>query len=132
MENRIIDRIITYIKYKKLSERSFSLSIGASSAYINTLKKDKSNIGGDMMERILDTYPEINGHWLITGKGEMIYGEAESPKSIDEMIEEKIEAKLNSQGYTFEDYETIHKMRKFVLEQMAEAERVAKKQKNSR
>ena len=73
MENntKISVRIKQFIDYKKLTINKFSDSVGASNSYFNKLFKNEGTIGSDKIENILNTYPEINSKWLLTGKGNM-------------------------------------------------------------
>lgn len=127
----ILDRILMFLDHKNISERKFSSSIGASSSYLASIKSGNRSIGGDTLQNILITYQEIDAQWLMTGEGEMIKDGFKKPKTIDEMIEQKIEAKLKSIGYTFEDYKTLHEMRDFIKEQKEEARKVMEKQKKN-
>ena len=40
--------------------------------YTSKQSKSKASVGSDVLERIIDTYPELNPLWLMTGKGNMI------------------------------------------------------------
>ncbi len=67
----IVDRVRQIIAHYGLSERKFSASIGASNGFLSNVK----NIGSDKLSNILNTYPEVNALWLITGEGEMLESE---------------------------------------------------------
>lgn len=51
----ILDRVIIFADYLGLSLRSFSLSIGASPGYLHRLQSAKSNVGGDFIEKLLNS-----------------------------------------------------------------------------
>ncbi len=70
--DKILDRVVIFAKYLKMSSRSFSLSIGASQGYLSRLQKENSNIGGDFIEKIIELYPQLNPAWLVSGRGEML------------------------------------------------------------
>lgn len=107
---KIIDRIIDFIKHKNMSMRAFDMSIKVGNGYTSKQSKSNASIGSDVLERIIDTYPELNPLWLITGKGEMIidvknsneplpdYGE-----TIDEILENKIKRIVQEQLKEFSD-----------------------------
>lgn len=62
-------RLKEYVSYKKLSDRQFSLSIGVSAGYINSISK---SIQPDKLNSISVQYPDLNTDWLLTGNGEML------------------------------------------------------------
>lgn len=64
----IISRIKQVIEYKGISERKFSSEIGVSNGFLNKV----SDVGCSKLNKIVETYPEINPTWLLTGNGEMI------------------------------------------------------------
>jgi hypothetical protein len=101
---KIIDRIIEFIKYKNMSMRAFDISIKVGNGYTSKQSKSKASVGSDVLERIIDTYPELNPLWLITGTGNMIITikNSEEPlpdygKSIDEILENKIKRIVQEQ-----------------------------------
>lgn len=64
----IIDRIKQFIDYKGLSVRKFSQETGLSNGFMSKVK----DVGCSKAEKIVDTYPELNLYWLITGQGRML------------------------------------------------------------
>lgn len=68
----IIDNIFYFIDYKQLSVYEFSNKIGVSNGYLFKTKKNKGNVGGHILEKIVSQYPEINPKWLLTGSGAML------------------------------------------------------------
>ena len=109
---KIIDRILLFVYHKNLSMRAFDMSIGVGNGYTSKQSKSGASVGSDVLERIIDTYPDLNPLWLITGKGAMIL-EIETSneplpdygKSIDEILEHKIERIVERQLKKF--YEKI-------------------------
>ena len=69
MENTVKQRIISFIKYQKLSQRKFENSINVSNGFVNNISK---SIGADKLQRILSIYPDLNPDWLLYGEGEML------------------------------------------------------------
>jgi hypothetical protein len=107
---KIIDRIILFIRYKNLSMRAFDMSIGVGNGYTSKQSKSGASVGSDVLERIIDTYPDLNPLWLITGKGNMILDieKTEEPlpdygESIDEILENKIKRIVKEQLKEFSD-----------------------------
>ena len=69
---KIVDRIKSFIEYKNISLRKFDESINMSKGYMSRQIKSNASVGGDVLEKIIDAYPELNPIWLLQGKGEMI------------------------------------------------------------
>lgn len=101
---KTIDRLMKFIAFAGLSARQFDLSIGAANGYTLRMRKNNASIGSDVIENIINVYPQINVEWLITGKGEMLkeqddfsfdYDKLPLSKKIEieKIIEEKIKAK---------------------------------------
>lgn len=63
------ERLKEFISFKKISDRQFSLSIGASGGYVNSISK---SIQPDKIHSISVNYPELNTEWLLTGIGAML------------------------------------------------------------
>ncbi|XLS30302.1 hypothetical protein ACJD0Z_05595 [Flavobacteriaceae bacterium M23B6Z8] len=43
-----------------------------SKGYMSRQIKTHASVGGDVLERIIDTYPELNPIWLLKGEGQML------------------------------------------------------------
>lgn len=69
MEQTVKQRLITFIRYKGLSQAKFEKSIGASNGFVNNISK---GIGAEKLQRILNEFPELNSAWLLYGEGEML------------------------------------------------------------
>lgn len=107
---KIIDRILLFIKYKNLSMRAFDKSIGVGNGYTSKQLKSRASVGSDVLERIIDTYPELNPLWLFVGDGKMIRTatQVEEPStayntSFDELLEAKIEHIVDRKLQTLTD-----------------------------
>lgn len=96
-----------FIKHAGLSARQFDISIGASNGYTLRMKKNSASIGSDVIENIIQTYPQLNLIWLITGEGEMLNphrtviesGELpyEQKRELEQIIEKKIRARQEAE-----------------------------------
>lgn len=78
MESTVKQRLIDFIKFKNLSQAKFEKAIGVSNGFVNNISK---GIGADKLQRILNTYPELNSTWLLTGNGEMLKQDNSSKSS---------------------------------------------------
>lgn len=65
------DRLVSYLKYKKLSQARFEKSIGMSNGYVNNIRQ---SIQPDKLLKIAQYYPDLNISWLMIGElgGEML------------------------------------------------------------
>lgn len=64
----IIDRIRQIIDYKNISTRKFCIEVGIANGFLDKVK----DIGSEKVVKILNTYPEIDTEWLLTGNGSML------------------------------------------------------------
>lgn len=69
MEQTVKQRLVAYLKYKKLGQNKFEALAGLSNGYIANLK---STPGAEKLTRIFYASPDLNREWLLTGKGEML------------------------------------------------------------
>ena len=91
------ERLIGFLEYKGISKSEFGRIIGVSSAFITSMRK---SIQPDKVESIAFNFPELNINWLMTGEGEMLKTEAESPKPEELHLNDLIKAQaetINSQ-----------------------------------
>lgn len=63
--------ILQFIEYKKFSVYQFEKKIGVRSTIQKAISSN-SNLGSNLLSKIVAEFPEINPAWLITGKGEML------------------------------------------------------------
>ena len=67
--NRFNSWIKIFCKSIGITVKMFEKSIGASNGYVaNTTK----GIGNERLQKIIETYSNLNPEWLLTGKGEML------------------------------------------------------------
>ncbi len=75
MENTVKDRLISFLKEKKISQSAFERAVGLSNGYVNNISK---GIGAEKLQKIIGTYPELSQGWLLTGSGEMLIADTGS------------------------------------------------------
>lgn len=66
--NAVKDRLKEYLKVKRISFTEFGESIGASKAFVNSIRV---SIGHNKVMDIKEVYPDLNTDWLLYGEGEM-------------------------------------------------------------
>ena len=86
----IIERIYQLIDYKKDSVYKISNEIGVSNGYFSKTKAKNGSVGGDIIEKIVNYYTDVNVEWLLTGKGDMLKPRVEDIKNMTK--EEQIKA----------------------------------------
>lgn len=103
------ERIREYVKFKHMSERAFCLSIGVGGAYINNIKV---SMAPDKIERIGQTYPDLNLTWLMTGHGEMLNEEKSAIEPVKPAIANPFSygSKLHEREKTDRYIESLNKV----------------------
>ena len=69
MERTVKERLVAYLKHKRLGQNKFEATAGLSNGYISNLK---STPGADKLTKIFNAAPDLNKDWLLTGEGEML------------------------------------------------------------
>jgi hypothetical protein len=63
------ERIIEFLDYLKIGQNEFEKICNLANASISN---GRCNFTSKKLENIINAYPDLNIHWLITGKGEML------------------------------------------------------------
>jgi hypothetical protein len=74
MDQQQIDqsiRLKKLIKMLGLNQTLFAQSLGMTQPNISRMVSGDGKISLEVLNRIIDTYKNINLHWLLTGEGEM-------------------------------------------------------------
>ena len=66
-----IERVKIIIESKHLSISGFEKKTGMSNNSIQTAIKKNANLKDNTLNTIINTFPDIDPTWLLTGKGEM-------------------------------------------------------------
>ena len=72
MNETFIERLDQYMRYAGLNDNKVTVQCGLSVGTIGKARKKNSAMGSDNIERILNTYKDLNARWLLTGEGEMV------------------------------------------------------------
>jgi hypothetical protein len=75
---KISDRILIMIKNEGITIRSFEQKIGCSNGVISRCIQKGTDIGSNWLSIIIEIYPKYNAEWFLTGKGDMLKGNASS------------------------------------------------------
>ena len=78
------DRLKQFIDYKQLNILKFSKEINVTEGTIRKIITDNSGIQSKNLEKIANTFPELNLHWLITGRGPMLLDESASHERLSD------------------------------------------------
>lgn len=81
MGKSVKERLLEYLKHKRISQIEFTRALGVSSTYVGAMRK---SIPADKLRRIGELYPDLNRDWLLYGEGEMIKGEINPGRIQDE------------------------------------------------
>lgn len=79
MENTVKERVEIFLKAKKISKTNFGKAIGASNAFVSSMRK---SIGPDKLQSIASAYPDLNIEWLLTGEGQMLKPQSANSVSV--------------------------------------------------
>lgn len=69
METSVKQRLIEFMQEENIPTRTFERACGFANGYIKSLRETPSL---DRISKIIDTYPQLNRTWLLTGDGNML------------------------------------------------------------
>lgn len=98
-----IERVLEIIKYEGISISAFEKSVNLSNNSIQTAIKRKSNLKDETLNSILNSYPNIDPEWLLTGKGERLRQVKEKETSLSNFSPSEIAS------YIFDNKEVFKK-----------------------
>lgn len=78
------ERLKQFIDYKQLNTLKFSKEINVTEGTIRKIINDNSGIQSKNLEKIANAFPELNLHWLITGRGPMLLDESASHERLSD------------------------------------------------
>lgn len=80
MRSAVKERLISFLKYKKIGQVKFAAMVGLSRGYVNNIV---NTIGPDALSKIAVAFPDLNTAWLLTGEGEMLTGSPEKQRAAE-------------------------------------------------
>lgn len=69
-ERTIKERLLEFLKSKRISQTEFARSLGVSSNYVGAMRK---GISASKLKKLFELYPDLNRDWLLYGEGEMLH-----------------------------------------------------------
>lgn len=84
------ERLKQVIENKGYSVQTFEVKCSITHGVLHKYFRENGTITMQNIQKISDTFPDINMHWLITGKGSMIYDNYIEPKFNEENQSEKL------------------------------------------
>lgn len=72
---KTIERIKMLISENAKSERDFAMKIGVNQVTLNNYTANKRKLSLEIIEAILNAFPEISAEWLLRGTGSMMLNE---------------------------------------------------------
>lgn len=68
----INERFGEILKYKKISIKEAASALGKTDVYIRKILRPGESFGIEPVIAILNSFPDVNGDWMLTGRGEML------------------------------------------------------------
>ena len=72
----VTHRLQQFLTHKNITVYAFEIRIGAGKNVIQRAIKNGTSFNVKMLELAGAKYPELNMHWLVTGHGSMLLGDA--------------------------------------------------------
>ena len=87
VQTTVAQRLELFIDYLKIKPTAFARLIGVQQPAISlVLTGRRKSISVEMLDKITKRYTELNGEWLLYGRGEMLkvsLGEKKYPEAVD-------------------------------------------------
>ena len=75
----MVERIKLLLERKQFTASAFADKLGIPRSRISHVLSGRNNPSLELVNKILDTFPEINTEWLVRGKGDMLRGASIHP-----------------------------------------------------
>lgn len=82
MESAVKQRVMEFIRYKRIPIAKFENLCGLSCGYIRNMRK---GFGVEKLNNITKMFPELNPKWLLYGEGEMLITETPTEEKFEEI-----------------------------------------------
>ena len=87
---KTIERIKMLISENAKSERDFAMKIGVNQVTLNNYTANKRKLSLEIIEAILNAFPEISSEWLLRGTGSMMLNDSIKANDFDEAWYKKV------------------------------------------
>lgn len=95
----LIERIYLLLEAKGHTAYKVSKDIGISNGYLSKTKKNEGNVSSNILEKIVNYYPDVNTRWLLTGKGEMLLSDTKTLTTSSETTLASLELDLKRKDF---------------------------------
>lgn len=102
----LTDRIKVVLKVNKLSPSELADKLGVQRSNVSHILSGRNKPGFDFIQKLLDQFPNVNAHWLITGKAMVESGANDSPETSSIQPSEKKQTDIRVE----EDNKTISRI----------------------
>lgn len=83
MASEVKDRLLEYLKFKRMTQAEFTKLMGVSGAYIGAMRR---SISDEKVNKMRKLFPDLNITWLLYGDGEMLVSEISEREAPEEYI----------------------------------------------
>lgn len=105
-EERIIDRLDRYMKYKGINDNQVTVNAALSVGLLGNARKGDHDLGKKAVEKILKFYQELNRVWLLTGEGEMLTSSTNIPPDRKPPLIRILDI-LEKEGYSINEFDAL-------------------------
>lgn len=96
---KTIERIKMMISEMAKSERDFAMKIGVNQVTLNNYTANKRKLSLEIIEAILNAFPEISAEWLLRGTGSMMLNETSDSIKANDFDEAWYKKVIDDQQY---------------------------------
>lgn len=82
MEENVKDRLLLFLKNKRINNSEFGRMFDVSTAYVSSIRK---SISPEMLDKLRSRFPELSIEWLLTGDGQMLNNTIQRKSDSDEL-----------------------------------------------
>lgn len=82
MEENVKDRLLLFLKNKRINNSEFGRMFDVSTAYVASIRK---SISPEMLDKLRSRFPELSIEWLLTGDGQMLNNTIQRKSDSDEL-----------------------------------------------
>lgn len=90
-------RLKQVMKHYRQTQQSLGQSVGVTKGYVSVMMSGQEPISTKVLYGLIESFPQLNIHWLLTGHGEMLLGSESQPinKKSEELSEPELDYKAD-------------------------------------